>query len=57
VCEACPDRIQKISRALSTISQLKTDKNYDENSLLETHPPIWGTVRWFSTLLSCPLQA
>jgi hypothetical protein len=32
-------------------------KNYDEKLLLEADPPIWGGVRWFSSLLSCSFQA
>jgi hypothetical protein len=48
---------KKISRDFCTISQLKTDKNYDKNPLLEANPPIWGGVRWFSTLLLCSLQS
>jgi hypothetical protein len=42
--------------ALSTISQLKTDKTYDENSLLEANPPIWVDVSCFHPFFHVPFR-
>jgi hypothetical protein len=55
--EACPDRIQ-IQQGLMYHFPVKNRfKFMAKKTLLEADPPIWDSVRWFPTLLSCPLQA